>query len=239
MNAFATVCIIDVDARIPLAERKAYAAAQQEQILLDVAPVWGRLAGVRAATPDQPPKTGEIQIRLLDKPTADGALGYHDQLDDGTPIAYVFCGLARELGDEWTTVASHEVLELLIDPLLRRCAQTPRGFEIVEICDASEQDSYSRQGVLLSNFLYPEAFEPPKNTTGVKFDHLGLLQSWDEVRPGGYAQYYDPKKGWQQIGQMSAYRTAMAELGLSRGVRRRKRTKRPSWLKRVIARLFG
>lgn len=229
MNAFATICVVDVDARVPLVDRQKYAAAQQRQLVEQVAPSWGRFCGVRAATPDKPPLPGEVQVRLLDRPTTDGAFGYHDRLPDGTPIAYVFVGLARETGELWTSIASHEVLELLLNPGLSRCVQTSRGFEAVEVCDAVEQDLVYIDGVALSNFLLPEAFEPPDSARSVKFDYMGLMKTWDEVRPGGYTQFYDPRKGWVQFGEMSAYRTHVSKAGLSRGARRRALLRRPLW----------
>jgi hypothetical protein len=243
MIGFANFVVVDIDAQIPLDERRAYAKAQQHQIHYDFAPRWGRIAGVRVATPDNLPKPGEIEVRLLDKPTADGALGYHDCKPDGTPIAYVFVGLAKSFGMRWESVASHEVLEILGDPLLRRAVEMRDGFWDSEVCDRVEQDSYMVMGVPLSNFNTPEAFEPPQDLSGVKFDIMGKSTYPNEIRPGGYAQKFDPSKGWTQIqnGEMSPYRMAMSSYGISRGRRRREQFPKAkvSWLKKLLARVFG
>lgn len=233
-SGFASIVVIDVDAKIPLEERVAYARAQTRQILEHFAPFWGRVCGVRAATPDQPPRVGEIQLKLIDQPTVNGALGYHDVTPDGTPIAYVFTGLARSLGEEWTTIASHEVLEVLADPYLHRAVQTQFGFAATEVCDAVEQDSYLIDGVALSNFNTPEYFEPPANLKGVRLDYMGLCKEPGEVRPGGYSQLYDPNQGWIQIGAASAYRVAAKRAGVSRSLRRRAATVKTSRFRRLL-----
>lgn len=237
MSQFVGIAVVDVDAKIPLAERIAYAAAQTEQLVHHFAPRWHTEGlPVRAATPDALPKSNEIQLHLLDKPTMDGALGYHDMLDDGTPVAYVFAGLAAMYGDVWTSIASHEALELSADPFLRRCVQMHDGFWDMEICDRVEQDSYFCQGVTLSNFNTPECFEPPNTLQGVTFDYLGLSTVPNQVRSGGYAQRFDPSKGWQTVGKMSAYRAHLAALGMGRVQRRQSITPRPSFLNRLFGR---
>ncbi len=223
MNTRAPIVIVDVDAHITLTEKVAYAHAQTRQVVEHFSPAFGPTSVLRVATPEAPAKPGEIQLRLLNKPTMDGAIGYHDETSDGMPIAYIFCGLAKSLGEAWTSVASHEVLELLADPLLRRAVMMNDGFWDQEISDRVEQDSYLIDGVKLSNFNLPECFEPPKNMKGVKFDFMGLSKKPNEVRPGGYAQHFDPAKGWVQItnGEMSAYRTTLSKLAIGRSAQRK------------------
>jgi hypothetical protein len=212
--------VVDVDAHVPTDEVIAYAHAQQRQLLEH----WGLyhegLGLVRSATA-HPVEDGDVEVQLIDKPTQDGALGYHDRKPDGTPIIYVFVGLAKQLGENWTSVASHEVLEVMGDPDLNLTVEMNDGFWDHEVCDRVEQDSYVVDGVELSNFNTPACFAPPAKLDDVKFDHLGLSKKPNDVRPGGYAQRFDPKKGWEQIGTASEYRQAMQELGLSRGARRR------------------
>jgi hypothetical protein len=243
--------VVDVDCGLPLALRRAYALAQQIQVQQHIAPAWQGDATmqVRAATPDQPPREGEVEIRLIKQPTLSGALGYHDQKDDGTPIAYVFVELATQLGAEWTAVASHEVAEILGDPRLRLAVEMDDGFWDREIADRVEGDSYFIQVTIdgidfkiwMSNFNYPECFEPSKKPAAdVKFDFMGTTTKPNEIRPnGGYAQRFDSQKGWVQLGQMSAYRTYLASVGLGRNARRRQRNPLPSWLSRAWTKLLG
>jgi len=235
--------VVDVDAKVPLADRQAYAAAQQRQLREHIAPAWqGDTAmAVRAATPEAPPQAGEVQIRLIGVAPKDqqGALGFHDALPDGTPVIYVFLDLATLYGDPWTSIASHEVCEVVGDPRLRLAVEMADGsFWDREIADRVEADTYYIDDVPLSNFNYPEAFEPPQDTAGVQYDQCNLSKRPNEVRPGGYAQKFDPKQGWTQVGEMRGYRAHVAKLGLSRNMRRRTRYLRLSWWQRLLAR-FG
>jgi hypothetical protein len=241
---FPTFVVVDVDAHTTLDERTRYAAAQQLQVTRDFGPRWGRNATFRVGTPDALAKPGEIECRLLQQPTQSGAIGYHSCKPDGTPIVNVFVGLARVLGMRWETVGSHEVLETLADPLLRRATEIDGAFWDTEVCDRVEREQYLVEDgfggtVPLSNFNYPEAFEPPADLTGVKFDHLGTSTKPNEVRPGGYAQKFDPSKGWVQVGEMSTYRSILAENGLSRGARRAARYDLRPWWTRFAAKIFG
>lgn len=231
------IVIVDIDAGLTLAERKEYAAAQQAQLVEDLCPAWDiEPLHVRAADPSDLPRPGEIQVQLMNKPTLDGALGYHDSMPDGTPIAYVFVGLAKQFGDEWTSVSSHEVCEFTVDPYLRRAVQMEDGFWDVEVCDRVEQESYVKSGITLSNFNTPACFEPPTFREGIRYDFLGLSTKPNEVRPGGYAQHFDTAKGWVQLtnGHMSDYRVELRALAMSRGARRAIATPRPSWIRRLF-----
>ena len=221
MSALWSFVVVDVDAGVPVADMRAYAAAQQRQIIEDWGPFW-RSWGIVRADIAANVKPGEVEIRTIKHPTQPGALGFHDRKPDGTPIAYVFPELAKSFGDKWTAVASHEVLEILGDPYLAVCVQMADGFWDREVCDRVEADTYVKDGVTLSNFNTPAAFEP-SSAGGDRYDFLGLSTKPNETRPGGYAQRFDPAKGWQTVGQMRAYRAELARLELSRGARRARR----------------
>ena len=234
--------VVDIDAQTPLPERQAYAAAQQRQLREHIAPAWQGDATmcVRVATPDSAPRPGEVQIRLIGTAPKDqqGALGYHAALPDGTPVIYVFLDLALLYGDAWTSIASHEVCEVIGDPRLRLCVEMPDGIWDREIADRVEGDSYYMDSVQLSNFNYPEAFEPPDDRSGVQYDQMNLSTAPNQVRPGGYAQHFDPKTGWSQVGEMRGYREHLASLGLGRSARRQDRFTPPlSWWRLLLARV--
>lgn len=236
--------VVEVDSGTASAEVAAYAAAQQRQVREHFAPTWQlpETSVVRVAANQQDVQPGEVEVRLLKNPTMQGAIAYHAQKPDGTPICYVFVGLSLQLGQPWTVPASHEVLETLGDPRLRRCVEMMTDGSIwdTEVCDRVEQDWYQIDGVWLSNFNTPECFEPDASPApGTKFDWLGKSTAPNQVRPGGYAQKYAGTK-WSQVGQMSAYRQALADLGLGRVTRRAGRRKR-SWVVRLwhrVARHF-
>jgi hypothetical protein len=55
----------------------------------------------------------------------------------------------------------------------------------LELCDATQGDSYSINDVAVSNFLLPAYFDPLEQTG--PFDHLGVVSGPFVIRPGGYA----------------------------------------------------
>jgi len=216
-----SIVIKEVDSGINSHEILVAAAALQKQVLEHFSPYWGVFGSVRAATAGSPARTGEWIIELRKVPTVDGALGFHDEQPDGTPILYVFPELCATDNVSWTSCTSHEILETLADPLLRRCTQADDGtIWALEVCDAVEGDSYIIDGVQVSNFCFPSWSEPPKNLRGVSFDFLKLCTHPYEIRPHGYGQTYDPTSGWTSVGQMRPYRISIKNLGLSRGTRR-------------------
>jgi len=103
------------------------------------------------------PKNGTLaagwwQMVVMDDPDQAGALGYHEMSSRGTPLGKVFAGLDLRLGASWTVTLSHELLEMLADPWINWCAQSPEGkIYALEVCDAVEADEsgYEIDGVLL------------------------------------------------------------------------------------------
>jgi hypothetical protein len=91
---------------------------------------------------------------------------------------------------------SHELIELMLNPFLDGWVQIPGtdDMEAEEGCDRVEGDSYPievsiggvARDVFVSNFLLPFAFGMEGNGLRLDYDHMGLLQSADEIRPGGY-----------------------------------------------------
>ena len=211
--------IVDIDAGIPLAEIEAACLGLTRQVLEHWAPAWGSTATVRA-TSSGPAQPGEWQLQLRRVPTIEGALGYHDRAEDGSPILYVFPELCASDGTTWTSCASHEILEALGDPLLRRLVQAPDGSVwALEVCDACESETYEIGGVSVSDFCFPAWFEPHEGSVE-QYDYLGRCSAAFAITAGGYGQTWTPAAGWTQRGTMRAYRRAVAELGLGRGTKR-------------------
>jgi hypothetical protein len=212
-----TIVIVDIDSGVSIADRQAAAAALTKQVQLHFAPAWGVSATVIGADTSGP---GQWRLELHKVPTIAGALGYHDRQADGTPILYVFPELCAQDGVSWTSCASHEILEALADPLLRRCAQAPDGtIWSLEIADACESETYSIDGVLVSDFCLDSYFEPEQ---GVKeqYDYLGKITAPFQILAGGYGQTWDSTNGWSQKGQMKAYKATLTSLGIGRVCKR-------------------
>lgn len=216
-----TVVLVNVDTDLDADEVRRVAAALQKQAA-QFASCWNIGATVTTADVHKP-TADDIEIRLLKRPTMDGALGYHDELRNGTPIAYVFVELCQEYGLSWSSCASHELVELLADPHLRLCVQMDDGaIWDCEVADRVEADSYLIDGVEVSNWNTPDCFMPPADRSRARYDWLGLSTRPNEVRPGGYAQRYD-SSGWTQVGHRRPYRKRLAELGMTRGDQRARR----------------
>lgn len=216
------IAIVDVDVGIPRAELVRAASALQRQVLEHFFPCWGVSATVRAAAASGPAGVDDWVLELRKTPTLEGALGVHQVTPTGRPLMLDFPLLDAQDGVSWTVTASHEILETLADPWLRRGVQDDDGtWWAVEICDAVEADTYDIDGVQVSNFCLPAWGEPPSSTSGARYDHLGLCRHPWEVREGGYAQRYEPgTRTWQQVGQMRPSRRALHGLGFGRAARR-------------------
>lgn len=221
-----SIVLVDHGCHISDGEIARVAAALQRQALEHVGvaqPVgWGTRATVRAGTPANPPTALEWEIGLFVTPDQPGALGYHDWTPRGMPLSKVFPMLDAGDGLPWSITASHELIEMLVDPLIALCFQDPTGaIWAGEACDAVEADHYEIDGVKVSNWVRPTYFQPPKLAPEYGYDHLQLVRAPLEIRPGGYGQTFDPRSGWtMQDGGQREGRKAAA-LARSRSVRRR------------------
>ncbi|HET7880643.1 MAG TPA: hypothetical protein VFL55_07130 [Acetobacteraceae bacterium] len=116
----------------------------------------------------------------------------------------------------WTIDASHEALEMLVDPAgsmlrmgrgiklddnSRPCDAEHGVLYLVEICDPCEAEpfAYKIGSVLVSDFVTPEFYEhcPSPNA---RYSYCGNVQGPRQILPGGYITWVQPGK--QQIHQM-------------------------------------
>jgi hypothetical protein len=117
--------------------------------------------------------------------------------------------------DDWTIDASHETIEMLVDPAGNRL-QTSRAITIdgngvrdgagefqylVEACDPCEANdcAYSIQGIAVSDFITPHFYDPV-TTPGTRYSFAGHLTAPRQVLPGGYISFINSESDeWQQI----------------------------------------
>lgn len=221
--------VVDTTGTKSAGEIVRFAAALQRQLREHYAPCFdgdSEHDAVRPAAGAGDVQAGEFPLKLIATAPNREALGVHD-LDGG----YCYLDLAAESGASWTAIMSHEALEARADRRLHACVELDDGsIWDREICDRVESLTYSIDGVEVSNFNTPECFEPPpgwrneapRREPGM-FDWLGASSEPNQVIAGGYAQQYTPGHGWQVRGEMSAYRSAVAARGLSRGSARKAR----------------
>jgi hypothetical protein len=171
-----------VDLGVPFAK---LTAALQKCYDRHFLPVWGypvKLYNTKRAKPT------DWQFVYLDDADMADAEGDHDLSKKGRPYTKVFVKTTLKDKELVSVVASHELFEMVIDPIANLWAQAKDGTEYAyEMCDPVEEDTFLVDGIPMSNFVYPTWFEPFKHPPGTKFDHLGLLKRPFSLRKTGYA----------------------------------------------------
>jgi hypothetical protein len=140
-------------------------------------------------------------ISIVDVPEDMEALGWHTEDAEDRPSGVVFAGLILDLGGgvldtkgagiSVSSVLSHEVLELFVDPAVNLWAQGPRipeGSEYaLEVCDPVQGDYYhiptSRGPVAVSSFVFPSWFDEGERGP---YDVLRRLSRNFSMTPSGY-----------------------------------------------------
>jgi len=187
------LAIVNVSTQVDSDEINAATAALQVQVHRDFAPVWNVDADLAVVRPGEPPPTGAWWIVIMDNSDLGNALGYHDLTSQGQPLGKVFVETAKQNGQAWTVLFSHEILEMLSDPFICLTALAPTAFGLYlyayENCDACQSDEtgYKIGDHLVSDFCFPSWFDANKFGSAGPFDHLRLMSSPFELLHGGYA----------------------------------------------------
>ncbi len=236
------IAVINASTLISPAELVAVTAAIQVQVRRDFSPAWSVDADLAVVKPGEDPPTGAWWVAILDNSDAGSTLGYHDLTTEGQPLAKVFVGPAKQAGQAWTTVFSHDVLEMLADPYICLTALTTSGAGWLlypyENCDACQSDSYGYLigDHLVSDFVYPTWFDPRESFGTRKFDYGKHITRPFELLPGGFSLILDLSfgSGWHLItGPGTAPTYHMRPRVGSR--RERRRTCYVNWLKSAVA----
>jgi hypothetical protein len=173
-------------------------AALDTQMQRDFVPIWGYPAKLYVT---QKPKPDEWQVVFLDDADAANALGYHDITKNGQPASKVFVKTTIAAGEKVSVTASHELLEMMIDPGAQLWAQNSNGaFHAYEMCDAVEEEVYDINGIAVSDFVYPSFFEswhPPHST---QFDYLQRVTQPYQTLAKGYQIVSDGKSTHEVFG---------------------------------------
>jgi hypothetical protein len=187
----------------PLDELTRVASALTLQLQRDVQPIWHVNASVSALADPASIPPGVWPVFILDKlPPGEGGvhLTAHHQ-----PYAKIV------KGNTWTLDASHEIIEMVVDPQASRLQAAnairvggPTGFEdapgkfeyLVEACDPCEDQNFSYlvDDVMVSDFLTPHFYDPVVSS-GVRYSFTGAIQQPRQVLQGGYLSWLDPKEG--------------------------------------------
>ncbi len=182
------------------------------QIARDLAPVWQVAAVVEPVFGTDSLEPGVSPIYIVDESQTD--LGFqasrHNQ-----PYARIHAG------STWSLSASHEALEMIVDPSGNRLVAGPGtrvvGTEtvdgasvveyLVEICGPSMDPScaYLIDGVLVADFCTPRYFDPT-GSGGARYSFSGRITRPRQVLPNGRLTWFDPATGkLHRLQHMGAY----------------------------------
>lgn len=204
--ALIPVAVLNQSAAVTDVEVNNLIAALQMQVSRDLAPAWNIDATLSFVPAGQQAPAGSYRLFLLDKTDQGQDTGYHTADADG-PFARVFVVSAKTDGQQWTAVASHELLEMLVNPHGNRAAfvvaddtgltnaSAASGvsgtYYDLEICDPvyPDENDYQINGVYVSDFVFPLWFAPWLVPTGpnqppAKVDYANKLQNPGDLAPG-------------------------------------------------------
>jgi hypothetical protein len=196
------VALVDMSGTIAASELAEVAGALNEQVQADIAPAWKVVATV-GAYPSAP--SGTWRIELHESIEVEGAAGFHAD-KHGQPYAMV----ALSDGD-WTVTASHELVEMLIDPFGSRLhtaaalsgwtGDSPRVKYLMEPGDPCEEIHYEVGGVPMSDFVLPSFYRSTPRGSLAAYSHTGSVTEPLQILDGGYISFLDPatETMWQRF----------------------------------------
>ncbi len=232
------IAVLNQSTLVTDSQVKTMTQAIASQVKLDVAPLWDRSPAAVIFYKD----AGEVPanahaITLVDtaKDAPQGVLGFHTE-DKGGRLWGVVAAKpeldshAEVLTGDWSvsSVLSHEVLELYIDPNCNLWANGDQGKAYsFEVCDPVEAPTYEVNGVSVSNFVTPAWFDPlAVQKKATRFDKLGLLSASFSILKGGYVVYATEGKEHQVFGdEFPEWRKEMKTGAFSRTSLRRQQAK--------------
>jgi hypothetical protein len=185
-------------------------ASMQAYIDKYIVPVWATPATLVKSTGFL---KGAWAMVFLDNADQPGALAYHDLTPDGLPIAKVFVRTTLKNGDLVSVSASHELVEMLVDPAINLMTTGPNAKTVYayESADPVEQLSFKVKGIPMSDFVYPSYFEDFHKPRSVKFDQLGKVTQPFQILSGGYQIIFKGGKWSQVFGSASKEREFQKE----------------------------
>lgn len=198
MQFIAHLALVSETTSVGISELTRVSAALQKQVTRDVSQHWDIQGTVDAfgSLHDVPPGYWPIVVR---DDIGQDASGIHCD-DTGQPMALITSDL------DWSITASHEVLEMLVDPFGNRLiagqsvsSDQGRVEYLVEVSDPVSGKWYQVNGVKVSDF-YTRRFFDPVRTEGVQYSFMGSLTGPRQIVFGGYMTWLEPvgAEWWQQ-----------------------------------------
>ena len=191
--------LVDTTGKINVDLMQSVAAALNVQVMRDLPQFWPIQATVRYLPDATKIPVGVWPVQLV-KELPPGVGGFHMNKHN-QPFSKV---VASPDSDEWTIDASHETLEMLVDPYGNKL-QSSQSIEIdggkitdgtgefeylVEACGPCEADQfgYPIQGVAVSDFITPRFYDPVV-TPGTRYSFTGAITAPRQILRGGYISF--------------------------------------------------
>lgn len=196
------VALVDISGTIEPADLAEVAGALNEQVQSDIAPAW-QVAATVGTYPEAPQGTWRIELR--EKIDAKNAGGFHSD-KFGQPFAQVLLGAGS-----WTVTASHELVEMLVDPFGSRlhgaaalsgwAGGSARVRYLMEPADPCERVEYEVGGVPMSDFVLPSFYRSSPRGSLAAYSHTGAITEPLQILDGGYISFVDPatEAVWQRF----------------------------------------
>jgi len=202
--------LVDMTGKLDAELVQSAAIALNLQVTRDLPQFWPISATVVYLPNPQKIPAGIWPVQLV-KELPPGEGGFHSDKHK-QPYSKV---IASPDDNTWTIDASHEILEMLVDPWGNRM-QSSNAIEIVkgkiedgtgqfgylvESCDPCEDNSYAYtiNGIAVSDFITPHFYDPVV-TPGTRYSFGGNISAPRQLLPGGYISFVDlTQDEWEQI----------------------------------------
>jgi hypothetical protein len=121
-----------------------------------IVPIWGTPAKLIKTTNFVKDAWAMVFLDNADQP---GALAYHDLTPGGLPLSKVFVKTTLADGELVSVSASHELVEMLVDPAINMMTTGPdaKTMYAYESADPVEALSFDVKGIAMSDFVYGSA----------------------------------------------------------------------------------
>ncbi len=198
-------------------------AAMQEYVDKYVAPIWGTPAKLFKSTDFV---KGAWAMVFLDDADAPGALAYHDLTPDGLPESKVFVKTTLQNHDLVSVSASHELVEMLVDPATNLMTTGPQAKTVYayESADPVEALTFNVKGIAMSDFITPAYFEVFRKPNSARFDYMNKVTKPFQILKGGYQIIFKNGK-WSEVFVSATKKKAFAKED-RRGHRSERRARR-------------
>ena len=197
------VVLVDTTGEVKPATMAAAAEALNVQVTRDLPQFWNVHATVSYRPDPNSIPQGMWPVQLVKSLPPDEG-GFH-MTRHNQPYSKVIVTLGS---DDWTIDASHETVEMLVDPYGNRL-QTSNAITVdqgqigdaegkyeylVEACDPCEANNcaYQIDGILVSDFITPDFYDPAA-TSSARYSFTGAVKKPRQILPGGYISWVDPQ----------------------------------------------